>query len=195
MGRQLSGKTVGIVGLGHVGKEVAVLLEPFGCRILAHDIRDYPEFRAAHGIGPVDLETLLAAADVVTLHVPLDETTRGILSADRLALMKADAVLVNTARGGLVDEVALKAMLADGRLAAAAFDVFACEPPEDAELLSLPNFLATPHIGGTAEEAVLALGRAAIAGLGNARLPSADWPATGNPAGWNSLASKEEKHR
>jgi len=93
-----------------------------------------------------------------------------------LGLMRVDAILVNMARGGLVDEVAMKAMLMDGRLFGAAFDVFAGEPPEDMELLRLPNFLATPHIGGSAEEAILAMGRAAINGLDNARIPDSDWP-------------------
>ena len=181
VGRQLSGKTVGIIGCGHIGKDVAALLKAFGCTVLANDIRDYAGFYGTHDVSPVDLETLLAGADIVTLHVPLDETTRGILSAERLALMKPDAVLINTARGGLVDEAALKSMLADGRLAAAAFDVFACEPPEDEALLALPNFLATPHIAGNAEEAVLAMGRAAIEGLENARLPTANWPAPPPP--------------
>jgi D-3-phosphoglycerate dehydrogenase len=182
VGRQLSGKTVGIIGCGHIGKEVTVLLKAFGCKVLANDIRDYAAFYRTHDVEPVDLETLLATADIVTLHVPLDETTRNILSAGRLGLMKPDAVLINTARGGLVDEAALKALLADGRMAGAAFDVFATEPPDDGELLALPNFLATPHIGGNAEEAVLAMGRAAIEGLETARLPTADWPAPAPPA-------------
>ncbi|MEK7246324.1 MAG: phosphoglycerate dehydrogenase, partial [Pseudomonadota bacterium] len=165
VGRQLSERTVGIVGCGHVGKDLAQLLRALGCRVLAHDIRDFPEFYARHGVVPAGLEELLRAADVVTLHLPLDASTRNMLSAERLALMRPDAVLINTARGGIVDETALKTMLKAGRLAAAAFDVFATEPPEDAELLRLPNFLATPHIGGSAEEAILAMGRAAIAGL------------------------------
>lgn len=165
VGRQLSDRTVGIVGCGHIGKDLAILLRAFGCRVLAHDIRDFPEFYATHQIVPVGLDELLRTADVVTLHLPLDDTTRGMLSAERLALMRPEAILINTARGGLVDERALKTMLREGRLAGAAFDVFATEPPEDAELLRLPNFLATPHIGGSAEEAVLAMGRAAIEGL------------------------------
>lgn len=164
-GRQLSQRTVGIVGCGHVGKDLGVLLRAFGCRVLAHDIRDFPEFYARHGIEPVGLEALLKTADVISLHLPLDDTTCGILSAERLGLFGEDAILINTARGNLVDEAALKAMLKDGRLAAAAFDVFAVEPPDDAELLNLPNFFATPHIGAAADEAILAMGRAAIAGL------------------------------
>lgn len=165
VGRQLSGKVVGIIGCGHVGKDLVRLLEPFKCKILSHDIVDYHSFYAEHGVDAVPLEELLARSDVVTLHVPLDESTRGMLSASRLRLMKPDAILINTARGGLVDETALKEALREGRLLAAAFDVFAVEPPEDRELLEFPNFLVSPHIGGSAEEAILAMGRAAIDGL------------------------------
>lgn len=171
MGRQVSGRTVGIVGCGHVGKDLAVTLKAFGCEILANDIRDYGAFYRDHGVAAVDLETLLRQSEIVTLHLPLDDSTRNILSAERLALMRSDAVLINCARGGLVDEAALKAALTEGRLAAAGFDVFATEPPQDDTLLSLPNFLATPHIGGSSEEAILAMGRAAIAGLASAAVP------------------------
>lgn len=173
-GRQLSGRTVGLIGCGNVGKDLTPLLRAFGCAVLAHDILDFPEFYAAHQVEAVGLDDLLRRADIVSLHVPLDDSTRGMLGAGRLALMRPGALLVNTARGGLVDEQALKQLLQDGRLGGAAFDVFATEPPEDAELLGLPTFLATPHIGGSSEEAILAMGRAAIAGLDDNRLPSAD---------------------
>lgn len=165
VGRQLSDRTVGLIGCGHVGKDFARLLRAFGCRVLAHDIRDFPEFYAETGVEPVDLDTLLRDADVVSLHVPLDDSTRNMMSRERLAQMRPDAILLNVARGGLVDELTLKEMLRDGRLAGAAFDVFGTEPPADPELLRLPNFLASPHCGGSAEEAVLAMGRAAIDGL------------------------------
>jgi len=171
VGGYLSGRTVGIIGCGHIGKDLVKLLQPFACTILVNDIRDYPDFYRANDIRAVGLEELLTQSDVVTLHVPLDESTQGMLDAQRLALLKPTAVLVNAARGGLVDEAALKQMLQDGRLAAAAFDVFAIEPPQDQALLSLPNFLATPHIGGSAHEAVLAMGRAAIAGLDENNIP------------------------
>lgn len=171
VGGYLSGRTVGIIGCGHIGKDLVKLLQPFACTILVNDIRDYPDFYRANDIRAVGLEELLTQSDVVTLHVPLDESTQGMLDAQRLALLKPTAVLVNAARGGLVDEAALKQMLQDGRLAAAAFDVFAIEPPQDQALLSLPNFLATPHIGGSAHEAVLAMGRAAIAGLDENDIP------------------------
>jgi D-3-phosphoglycerate dehydrogenase len=171
VGGYLSGKTVGIVGCGHIGKDLVPLLRAFGCVVLANDIRDFPDFYAAHDVEAVELEELLARADIVTLHVPLDDSTSGMLDARRLALLKPTAVLINTARGGIVDETALKHLLREGRLAAAAFDVFAIEPPQDLELLALPNFLATPHIGGSAAEAILAMGRAAIDGLDDNHIP------------------------
>jgi len=170
-GRQVSGKTIGIVGCGHVGKDLTQLLQSFDCRILTHDILDFPEFYAQHNVTPVSLDELLAQSDIVTLHLPLDETTTNILNAEKLALMKDDALLINIARGGLVDEEAVKQLLISGQLAGAAFDVFAKEPPEDQELLNLPNFLALPHIGGSSEEAILAMGRAAIEGLETATVP------------------------
>lgn len=171
VGRNLTGRTVGIIGCGHVGKDLVKMLQPFECQILIHDILDLSEFSKTHGTEVAGLDELLLRADIVSLHVPLDESTRGILSAQRLGLMKSNAILINAARGELVDEVALKQMLQANRLAGAAFDVFAIEPPQDRELLALPNFLVTPHIGGSAEEAILAMGRAAIEGLDDHRVP------------------------
>jgi phosphoglycerate dehydrogenase-like enzyme len=169
-GRCLSGQTVGIVGCGNVGQEVVRLLEPFGCRVLAYDVVEHPEFYAEFGVTAVTLEELLDHSDVVTLHVGLNDATRQIINAECLDRMKSTAILINTARGDLVDEAALKTALQAGELAGAAFDVFAIEPPVDTQLLVLPNFLATPHIGGSTEEAILAMGRAAIAGLEAAAL-------------------------
>ena len=171
VGGLLSGRTVGIIGCGFVGKDLVELLQPWGCTILANDILDFPEFYTRYGVTPVSLEELLQSSDVVTLHVPLDDTTRNMITAQRLGLMKPSAILINAARGGLVDEDTLKSMLIGKRLAAAAFDVFAVEPPQDMELLALPNFLVTPHIGGSAAEAILEMGRAAIAGLDQNDVP------------------------
>lgn len=171
VGGLLSERTVGIIGCGHVGKDLITLLQPWGCTILAYDILDFSNFYINNHVTPVALDELLIRSDVVSLHVPLDESTRNILSENRLKLMKATSILINTARGGLVDEVALKNMLIKERIAAAAFDVFAVEPPQDMELLSLPNFLVTPHIGGSAAEAILAMGRAAIKGLDDNYVP------------------------
>ena len=171
VGGLLSGRTVGIIGCGFIGKDLVELLQPWSCNLLANDILDFPDFYAHYGVTPVGLEELLQRSDVVTLHVPLDESTRNMISAARLVLMKPCAILINAARGGLVDEAALKAMLVKKLLAAAAFDVFAVEPPQDQELLALPNFLVSPHIGGSAEEATLAMGRAAISGLNENAIP------------------------
>ena len=164
-GAQLSGRTVGIVGCGHVGREVIRLLAPFRCRVLAHDIVEQDAFYREHRVEAGGLDTLLAEADVVTIHLPCDETTRGMFSAQRLRAMRTGSILINLARGGIVDEAALREVLISGPLGAAAFDVFAQEPPIDRALIDLPNFLATPHIGGSAAEAIHAMGLAAIEGL------------------------------
>jgi phosphoglycerate dehydrogenase-like enzyme len=171
VGGLLSGRTVGIIGCGFIGKDLVELLQPWGCTLLVHDILEFPDFYLRYNVTPVGLDELLTNSDVVTLHIPMDDSTRNILAAHRLALMKPSAILINAARGGLVDEVALKSMLIEKRLAAAAFDVFAVEPPQDTELLNLPNFLVSPHIGGSAEEAILAMGRAAIDGLDTYAIP------------------------
>lgn len=171
VGRQLTGKTVGIVGCGHIGKDLVPLLNAFECRVLANDILDFPDFYARHSVEAMSLDHLLAESDIVTLHVPLNESTRGMLDARRLARMKTSAILINCARGGLVDENGLREMLTSGRLAGAGFDVLADEPPGDRRLLDLPNFLVTPHIGGSSFEAILAMGRAAIQGLDTHSLP------------------------
>lgn len=172
IGRQLTNRTVGIIGCGHVGKDLAGILRTgFGCEVLVNDILDLSAFCTETGCRQVSLETLLTEADVVTLHLPLDPDTRDIVSAERLALMRSDAILINTARGGLIDEAALASALSDGRIAAAAFDVFAVEPPENMDLISLPNFMVTPHLGGSAIEGVLAMGQSAIEGLDTNQVP------------------------
>lgn len=171
VGNQLSDQVVGIIGCGHIGKDLAVLLRAFGCKVLANDILDFPDFYREHGVVPLTLDDLLQQADIVTLHVPLDESTLNLLSKKKLQLMKPSALLINHARGGLLDETALKFMLMEGRLAGAALDVFNQEPPKDLELLNLPNVLTTPHLGGSAEEGILAMGRAAIRGLDENTIP------------------------
>jgi D-3-phosphoglycerate dehydrogenase len=167
IGKQLSRKTVGLIGCGHVGQDVVRLLKPFDCNILVHDKRTYDKFYSDHAIKPVALDELMRTADVVSVHIPLTRETRGMISSELLSNMDPHSYLVNTARGCIVDEQAVKKMLQNNLLAGAAFDVFAEEPPTDQELLHLPNFLVTPHIGGSSEEAILAMGRAAIAGLDN----------------------------
>jgi D-3-phosphoglycerate dehydrogenase len=176
LGGLLTGRIFGIVGCGHVGKDVVRLLQPFQCSILVNDIRSYDDFYTEFAIEPTGLDDLLAQSDIISLHVPLDYSTRGMLTAERLALLRSSAILINSARGGIVDEKALKCALMEDRIAGAAFDVFAVEPPPDMELIALPNFLATPHIGGSSEEVILAMGRAAIANLDDNRVPDEFWP-------------------
>lgn len=165
IGAQLTGSTFGIIGCGNVGRDLVKLLQPFNCKILVNDIIDQHEFYAANNIRPVGLEELLLEADIVSMHLPLDISTRDLLNMDKLSLLRPSAILINVARGGMVDEQSLKELLMSKKLAAAAFDVFAQEPPSDFELLNLPNFLATPHIGGSSAEAILSMGRAAIHSL------------------------------
>ena len=171
IGEQLTGKIVGILGCGNVGKDLINLLKPFDCEILVNDILSFPEFCKENSLQPVSLDKLIMCSDIITLHVPLTNLTHNIINAERLNKIKQDAILINTARGGLIDENELKRLLIKGKLKAAAFDVFENEPPQDRELLSLPNFLATPHIGGSTKEAVLAMGRAAIIGLEENNVP------------------------
>ena len=178
-GKQITGSIFGIIGCGNIGKDLIPILRVFDCRIMVYDILDFSEFYTQYQVEAVGLEELLKLSDIVTLHIPLDNSTHNMLSADMLALMKPDSYLINTARGGIVDEAALKDMLMNGRLAGAGFDVFSTEPPQDLELLRLPNFLATPHIGGSSEEAILAMGRTAIEGLDTNRIPSKDYPPAG----------------
>ena len=165
IGAQLTGSTFGIIGCGNVGRDLVKLLQPFNCKILVNDIIDQHEFYAANNIRPVGIEELLLEADIVSMHLPLDISTRDLLNMDKLSLLRPSAILINVARGGMVDEQSLKELLMSKKLAAAAFDVFAQEPPSDLELLNLPNFLATPHIGGSSAEAILSMGRAAIHSL------------------------------
>ncbi len=167
VGRQLSQMTVGIVGCGNIGKDLVRLLQPFGSKTLAYDKRNYQEFYQEYGVKAVSFEELLHESDIVTLHLPLDEGTRLILDREKIGLMKAGAILINAARGGLIDESALYEALKNVRLGGAGFDVFAVEPPVDNPLLELENVITTPHIGGSSEEAILAMGMAAIEGLEN----------------------------
>ena len=176
VGHQLTGRTFGIIGCGFVGQDLVKLLEPFDCRVLAHDIRDYADFYRSHRVTPVPLGQLLAESDIVSLHVPLDRTTKGMIGAVELAAMRRGSFLINAARGGLIDEDALANALQSGHLAGAACDVFQMEPDPSARLVTMPNFLGTPHIGGSTAEAQLAMGRAAIEGLENARIPGDGWP-------------------
>lgn len=154
LGRELHGKTVGVVGTGAIGTATIRLLKAFGCKVLAYNRTRHPEVEAL-GVAYTDLDTLLRESDIVTLHVPLTAETRHLVSRERLALMKPTALLVNTARGPVVDIPAIAEALAEGRLAGAAVDVYEQEPPLPSghPLLAAPNCICLPHVGFATREA------------------------------------------
>jgi len=161
-GKQLSGKTVGVIGVGHTGQALIRLLSPFGCRVLANDIADRNAFCAATGVIATTKERIFSEADILSLHVPLTPDTHHLINASTLSRMRPGTFIINTARGPVVDEEALKSALEGGHIGGAALDVFAEEPPRDRALIEHPRLVATPHIGGNADEAILAMGRSAI---------------------------------
>ena len=152
-GIELYEKTVGIVGLGRIGVLVAQRLSAFGMTVIAHDPYVQPGRAAQMGVRLVDLETLLAESDFMSVHLPKTPETLGLIGDHQLHLVKPSLVLVNAARGGIVDEVALYAALKEGRVAAAGLDVFASEPCTDSPLFELDNVVATPHLGASTDEA------------------------------------------
>lgn len=154
MGRDILGRTIGVIGLGHIGRRVAEILRlAFGCRVLAYDPYLDAAECARRGAEKTDLDALLAASDVVSVHCPHNGETAGMLGAREFALMRPRAVLVNTARFGIHDEVALHAAIASGHLAGAGLDVWEREPPPtDHPLLQLDTVIATPHTAGITED-------------------------------------------
>ena len=161
-GHLLQGKTVGIVGCGNIGKEVVRLLKSFECRVWIRDILEMSEFCKETGAVAKRFEEVLGKADIISLHVPLTDETRHMMNAATLRQMRSTAFLINTSRGDVVDQEALKEALVKRTIAGAALDVFSQEPPEDAELLACPHLMVTPHIGGNALEAVEAMARSAF---------------------------------
>ena len=144
-GGELAGKTIGLVGLGAVGKRVAALCRAFGMRVLAYTRSPF----SLEGVEAAELDRLLCESDVVSLHVPLNESTRHLIDADRLRLMKRDALLINTSRGAVVDQEALIRALESGQIGGACLDVFEEEPlPDESPLRDLENVILTPHTAG-----------------------------------------------
>ena len=152
VGLELSGKKFGIIGMGAIGTRTAQLAKAFGCEVLGFNRSP----RQIEGVRMTDLDTLLSECDIVSLHVPLTDETRGLIGERELSLMKPGAVLINTARGPVVDSRALAAALKEGRLAGAAVDVYETEPPiaQDHPLLTAPNVTATPHVAFATKEAL-----------------------------------------
>ena len=153
MGVELYAKTLGLIGCGNIGSLVAERALALKMKVLAYDPFLLPERAVKLGVEKVELDELLARADAITLHTPLTDKTRNILSAENLAKTRKGVIIINAARGGLVDEVALRAALDSGHVAAAGFDVFATEPARDNVLFGAPNFVATPHVGANTSDA------------------------------------------
>ena len=154
-GREIAGKTLGLIGFGGIGRLTASLARALAMNVVGTDpmLRPGDPVWGSAGVEPLSIEDVLARSDVVSLHVPLTSETTNLIDARRIALMKRDAILVNTARGGVVDEVALAEALESGRLGGAALDVFAVEPLLAAgPLADAPNLILTPHIGGVTRE-------------------------------------------
>jgi len=156
MGSELKGKYLGIVGLGNIGKRLGRLARALNMNIIGYDVIPIDdEFSKEVGLMKADLDTLLSSADYVSFHVPLLDSTRHMINAEKLKMMKNTARIINTSRGGVIDEEALYNSLKDGSLAGAALDVFEVEPATENNLITLPNFIATPHIGAQTKEAQL----------------------------------------
>jgi (S)-sulfolactate dehydrogenase len=154
-GREIAGKTLGVVGFGGIGRLTGRLARSLGMKVVGFDAQVHADAPAWHEeqTVPLAFDELLHTADVVSLHVPLTPATRGLLDAARLAQMKPDAILINTARGGVVDEAALAAALRSGKLGGAALDVFEHEPlPAGSPLAGCPSLILTPHVAGVTSE-------------------------------------------
>lgn len=150
-------KTVGIIGLGNIGKRVAKRLQGFEVKVIANDILEYPDFQKQYNIPYYSKEVLLQKADFVTIHVPLDPSTRGMINEERLRFMKKTSFLINTARGPIVDEKALYRALKEGWIAGAGLDVFETEPPVFRDHILLDNVVSTPHSAGLSNQATYAM--------------------------------------
>lgn len=162
VGTELWNKTIGIIGLGKIGRAVAKRAKGFDMRVLAHDAFPDADFMRRENIGAASLQVLFSQADFISINLPATAGTRGLIGGRELSLVKAGAILVNTARGDVVDEEALYSALSNGKLAGAGLDVFASEPPDTSSpLLGLPNVVVSPHSGAHTVEAVDRMGLAA----------------------------------
>jgi D-3-phosphoglycerate dehydrogenase len=162
-GLSLEGKTVGIIGLGAIGKQLVKRLAGFQCQILAYDLYPDEAFAAENQVALAPFEEVISKADILSIHLPLTPETKGLIDENTISMMKMGAYLVNTSRGGLVDEEALLAGLESGHLAGAGLDVLAKEPPTpDHPLLQAPNVMVTPHMGAHTDGATNAMGWGAL---------------------------------
>ena len=166
-GSELSGKTIGLFGFGNIAKRLVELLSPFHCKILVCN-RTHDEAEAQkYGITFATKERILEEADIISIHLPLTPTSQNLFSTEAFKTMKKSAFIINTARGGIIDEEALKVALKSGEIAGAGLEAFEVEPTQNWELIDLPNLVCTPHLGGNSKESILAMGYACIDHLKN----------------------------
>ena len=181
-GHELFGKTIGIIGFGNIGQRLAELLEPFKCKIIFYDDIEFSKEELVdkfpsrsedfiNNLQQSSLNEVLKVSDIVSIHIPLLEETQNLISVDELGCLKKDVRIINTSRGGIVDEKALEDFLNQNKNAFAAFDVFETEPAFNHPLLKLNNFYATSHLGSMTIEGVISMGIAAINGLDENRIP------------------------
>ena len=161
-GVELAGKTLGIVGFGAIGKRLALRAKAFEMDVLAYDPFFDAAFAEEHGIEKAELDTLLRNCDVISLHVPLTEETKHMIGAAQIAEMKKNAIIINTARGGLIDEAAAAAAIRDGKLGGLGLDAFEQEPLIGSPLKGLPRVIFTPHTGAHTAEATAKMGMMAV---------------------------------
>lgn len=166
-GSELSGKTIGLFGFGNIAKRLVELLSPFHCTILVCN-RTHDEAEAKkYGITFATKERILEEADIISIHLPLTPQSHHLFSTEEFKTMKKSAFIINTARGGIIDEEALKVALKSGEIAGAGLEAFEVEPTQNWELIDLPNLVCTPHLGGNSKESILAMGYACIEHLKN----------------------------
>ncbi|MBV5279656.1 MAG: phosphoglycerate dehydrogenase [Campylobacteraceae bacterium] len=161
-GSELRGKTIGLFGFGHISKRLIELLKPFECKILVNNRTQNETEAQKYGIEFATKEQIVLSADIISIHLPLADETRNLFSTKEFEMMKKSAFIINTARGNIINEEALKVALKNGDIAGAALEAFATEPVEDKELIALPNLIGTPHLGGNSTESILAMGRSSI---------------------------------
>ena len=162
---QVSNKSIGIIGFGSIGSELARLLSPFNCKIFYNDIRKINTKNPLHT--QKSFNFVMKNCDIISIHVPLTSLTKDLINQNNINLLKKNLLLINCSRGGIINEVSLHNFLKKNKTATAAFDVFQKEPPIKNKLLKLKNFYCTPHIGGSTKESILNMGLSAINGLDN----------------------------
>jgi len=161
-GMQLTQKKIGIIGVGHIGKELIRLLKPFNCKILVNDIINQSEYYKNNNLIESSKEEIFKTCDIITIHTPYDNKTKDMINKETIKMMRQSSFIINSARGGIINEEDLKDALINNKIAGAAVDAYIEEPPKDKEFLSLENLICTPHIGGNSQEAVELMGLSAI---------------------------------